>query len=373
MRVRTLLLSALGLMAACAPSEEVFVGELTASVVYGADDRREVFEHPNEELRRIAEESIVALIPASRIERGPDGSYGLFAFSLKDERGLCDDEPFGNQPVAASCSGVLIDEDLVLTAGHCISEQRTCDVFKYVFNYRLEGPDFLAPIGDDDVYSCRRVALEADAVGSDLTPDFAVIQLDRPVVGDHAPAAIRPAVALQTGEAISMIGFGSGLPAKIDSGASVARVRAGGLDFFIVNLDAFEGHSGSATFDANNRLAGILLGGRVPDYVSSPAEGCYRANVFQDSEAGEIVHNIAPIVSALCDAGVGSGDYCEPDACDGSPCGSSVVFGGGGSGGDPVAVQASGCSATTGSPVGGASLATMLVALALLRLRQKAV
>lgn len=374
MRARTLLLFCLGILAACGPSEEVFISELTASVVYGADDRREVFEHPNQELRRIARESIVALIPASRIERNPDGSYSLFAFSLKDERDLCDDEPFGNQPVAASCSGVLIDDDLVLTAGHCISEQRKCDVFKYVFNYRLDGPDFLAAIADEDVYSCKRVALEADSVGSNLTPDFAVIQLDRPVEGGHVPAAIRPAVALEEGDPISMIGFGSGLPAKIDTGASVAAPRGDGLDYFIVNLDAFEGHSGSATFDASNRLAGILLGGRVPDYVSSSAEGCARANVFDDSEAGEIVHNIAPIVSALCDAGVGSGASCEPDACDGRPCGSSgAVVGVGGEGGDSVAAQSSGCSAATGSPIGGAGLGALLVVIALGRLRRRVV
>lgn len=371
MRARTLLFLCLGLLAACGSSEEAFVGELTAPVVYGDDDRREVFDHPSDDLRRLAQESIVALIPSSSIDRLPDGNYGLFTFSLKDREGLCEDEAFGNQPVAASCSGVLIADDLVLTAGHCISEQRPCESFNYVFNYHLDAPNQLAFIRDEDVYSCARLALDSDSPVNDLTPDFAVIQLDRPVEGDRGPVTIRPATPVQEAEAISMIGFGSGLPAKIDSGAAVADPRADRGDFFVVNLDAFQGHSGSATFDSENRLAGILLGGRVPDYVTEPGEGCARANVFDDSQAGEIVHNIAPIVAALCDQELVSDDMCAPDACDGSPCGMPSVPNPG-SGGGVVPADTSSCSAATNVPRATLGWAILLLAFAGLRLRRTA-
>lgn len=352
MRSRAFLLSLFALLAACGPSEELFVGELSAAVVYGADDRLEVFNHGDAELQGIARESIVALIRSDRIIPGEDGLYGISAFSLKDERGLCDDELFANQPVAATCSGVLIDEDLVLTAGHCLNESRPCESFRYVFDYHLDGPNLLAPIEDEDVYSCNRVLLEEDARFGELTPDFALIQLDRPVEGAHSPVAIRPASPLEAQERISMIGFGSGLPAKIDSGARVAEPRATELDYFIVNLDAFEGHSGSATFDENNLLAGILVGGRVPDYALDAELDCYRTHVFDDVDAGEIVHNIAPIIAAVCDAGLGSEDLCEDDACDGEPCGQPSIPG---SGGGAVPAGSSGCSAGA-SPSGPGSL-----------------
>ena len=365
MRSRALFLSCLALLAACGSSEEAFVGELSASVVYGDDDRREVFNHPNDGLRLIARESIVALIPTARINRETSGDYSLFAFSLKDERGLCEDEPFGNQPVAASCSGVLITDDLLLTAGHCISPQRPCDTFKYVFNYYLDAPNRLSFIRDEDVYSCERVALESDAPDNDLTPDFAIIKLDRPVEGGHAPITVRPATPLDEGASVSMIGFGSGLPAKIDSGATVADSRAERGDFFVVNLDAFEGHSGSATFDEDNRLAGILIGGRVPDYEYSEAEGCTRASVFEDSQAGEIVHNVAPIIAALCDEGLGNDDLCEADACDGNPCGVPSVPGPP-IGGDAVAADKAGCSAAPGSSGSTPSWATLFLLFAAL-------
>jgi hypothetical protein len=261
------------------------VGELTAPVVYGADDRVEVYNHPNDQLGRIARESIVALIPSFRIDRQVDGTYGLYTESLGELRGLCADEKFGNQPTAAACSGVLIDDDLVLTAGHCIDDHTPCDTYNYVFNYYLSEPNFLEAIRDEDVYSCARVVSQGNPSSGSYTPDFTVIQLDRPVEGPHAPVSIRPARPLEIGESLAMIGFGSGLPAKIDTGGAVFDPRANRLDFFVANLDAFQGHSGSATFDAENRLAGILIGGRTPDYVTLEGETCTRVSVYQDREA----------------------------------------------------------------------------------------
>jgi hypothetical protein len=307
--------------------------------VYGTDDRFEVYDEPDPELQRIARQSIVALIESRTL------TYLLAdEYSTLPERGVCPDERFANQPVAASCSGTLIDDDLVLTAGHCISPDRPCGSFNYVFNFYLDGPDLLAPIRDEDVYRCKRVVLERDAPTDAVTPDFVVIQLDRPVEGNHAPIEFRPAaVPLAKADPLSMIGFGSGLPAKIDSGARVAEPPTPERDYFIANLDAFEGHSGSSIYDSSHRLSGILLGGRVPDYVTAPDENCARVNVFDDSQAGEVAHDIATIVKALCDDGWERDNVCEVAACQGDNCGTPSPTPDAGV--DGVPADKSGCSA----------------------------
>jgi V8-like Glu-specific endopeptidase len=310
-----------------------------------------------------------------RLQQVGDDSYGVVALALEDNLNLCEDEQFGPQPVAASCSGTLIGDDLVLTAGHCVSRSTPCTTFNYVFDYHYDAPGVLAVIDEQDVYSCSRVLLELDSQGSDLTPDFAVVQLDRPVEGGRRPATLRTDAPLDRGEAVAMIGFGSGLPAKIDAGASVAAPPTMERDFFIVNLDAFEGHSGSGIFDAENRLAGILLGGRVPDYVESEEEGCYRVNLFADAEAGEVAHDIASIIGALCGEGLIDGDPCARDACGGEPCGEPIETEprAGGSGG-VVPAESAGCSAArVGVREGLSPWLFALMGLATLGLRRRVV
>lgn len=372
MRLRACLLIALGLASACGSPDEFSTDGLAASVVYGADDRAEVFAYPDPELRRIARESIVALIPTRSIGREDDGTYSLFTMSLKDNRGLCDDEPFGNQPIAASCSGTLIDDDLVLTAGHCIDATSPCESYDYVFDYHLRDANTLETIEDEDVYSCQRLFLDRDPAGGDQTPDFAVIQLDRPVEGARSAVSFRTGSSPARSEAITMIGFGSGLPAKIDDGASVADAREARNDnFYVANLDAFGGHSGSATFDADGLLAGMLLGGRVPDYVTAPEEGCARANVFDDSEAGEIVHKIEPIVVALCQAGWENEALCaDVPPCEGSSCGGTLPAGGTGGGGVVAGGGSSGCRATRGATSSASLFGALFLFAAARRLRR---
>ena len=367
MLARACLVLLFSLALGCGSSEEVFTGELTASVVYGPDDRVEVFNHPDTELRQIAQESIVALIPTFRMTREEDGTYSLLSETLKDFRGLCPDELFGNQPTAAACSGVLIDDDLVLTAGHCIDAQAPCDSYSYVFNYHLVDETNLAVIRDEDVYACARVISQGAPEGDSYTPDFAVVQLDRPVEGARSRALIRPATPLEEQERVAMIGFGSGLPAKIDSGGSVADPRAEKVDFFVANVDAFQGHSGSATFDSENRLAGILIGGRTPDYVTLEGESCGRVSIYENSQAAELIHSIAPIVAALCDAAWSGQEICEPTACDGQPCGGRTPAPSG-PGTNPGG--SSGCSASTGS-TGSTGLVSWSLGLVLLLMMRR--
>ena len=320
-RARTTLALAWLFLAGCGTADSSDFDASSASIVYGTDDRVEVYAHPDAALAAIATQSTLALIPTFRLQRRDDGTYSIFADTLGDARNLCLNEPFGDQPIAAVCSAALIDDDLILTAGHCLESQRDCERFAYVFDYHMSGPEEPESIEDDDVYQCARIVVREKAEDGANTPDFAIVQLDRAVAPPRTPVRVRSGSApLERGEPVTMIGVGSGLPTKIDMGGAVADPRADRFDYFVVNTDAFAGHSGAATLDANDELAGILVAGQLPDYVREPGQPCQVVNVLPDEDAGEIIHYVAPIVDALCESGWPSETLCGSDSCTEPPC-----------------------------------------------------
>ena len=102
-------------------------------------------------------------------------------------------EPFADEDAAAFCSGVLVDWDLVLTAGHCVHLLALQD-FWVVFRLRLRFPGHIAA-SDTDLATPIAVVSEAlDPEGVEPRLDYAWIgsptRWRRPAV-PHPPALPR--------------------------------------------------------------------------------------------------------------------------------------------------------------------------------------
>lgn len=240
-------------------------------VIYGNDDRLDVYQVSSPGVLAVAA-STAAMIPVSSLEE-KNGGYTVIQKMFGEEYGLCKAEPFYNQPNAAMCSGFLVGPDLLATAGHCVAEF-DCSSKAFVFNYKMaDAKTAPSQLANEDVYFCKGV------VARELTrqQDYALIRLDRPVVG-KTPLKIST-TAVTPGDELIMVGHPSGLPTKIAGGASVRKIETG---FFSANTDSYGGNSGSAVFNAKTlEVVGILVRGEE-DFVWDYNKQCTKSNFCKD-------------------------------------------------------------------------------------------
>lgn len=299
-----------GAGAACsAPVEDEATGQIRSEVIYGEDDREEPFTYSDPAWAQRARDFTVALVPTSAVDDSDPNNIQIAGPTWIERDGVCPDERFATQPALADCSGTLIDEDLVLTAGHCINN---CGDSRFVFDYAMTPAGQLGQITSDDLYRCVDfITWYRDPSGADYT----VVRLDRPVVG-RTPAAVRVSSApLAVGTPLVVHGFPRGLPLKLADGAAV-RSNDGDLDFFVSNLDTFVGNSGSGVFDLNtHELVGVLSRG-APDFVEDEDEGCLRPNTCADDACrGEDATYAFQAVQAMCEQTVSDVCSCGDGAC----------------------------------------------------------
>ena len=235
----------------------------TQKIIYGEDGRQDIFNTLNDQ-KVFASKSVAGMVNNNWLKKVEGGYEGHFTRQLGTQLNLCPRERFKSQPLVATCSGFLIAEDLLVTAGHCminVFNQSTCQMNSWVFDLRMESKDSieLSFIEEDRVYNCKKV-IKAQKKGG---PDFALIQLDRPVKGRY-PLDMARSSDLKKGDDIYMIGHPTGLPLKVTSGGKVFDVLE---DYVSTNLDAFHGNSGSPVInEKTNLVEGILVRGK-PDWT----------------------------------------------------------------------------------------------------------
>lgn len=263
------------------------------------EDNRKNFTELTDENEKMWASATAAMIP-SHIIFDDEGQMARIKAKMLSQFGVCEYERFAREIAAADCTGFLVANDTIVTAGHCIRQQSDCDGWRWVFDYKTSdtyqiGKTFR--VDRDKIYRCSYIV----ATKLSEETDFAIIKLDRPVL-DRDFLKIRREGIVTKNDNLTLVGYPSGIPVKV---AAQAKVLAPNLErnLFIANTDSFSGNSGSPVINSNTGLVeGILVAGEEDYEVRKKGpRGCMVPKVCttQDHCKGEEVTKISEILKYL--------------------------------------------------------------------------
>jgi hypothetical protein len=271
----------------------ISLAESPESVIYGEDDRLDVI-HSHDDSMIEKSRSVAGMFKYSSLSIFAKNGFKIIGKTLQ-ERGWCASERFADQLTAPSCTGFLIGENLLMTAGHCVSSKWDCLRFLWVFDYKIsyEGQkDVIVP--RHSVYRCQSIIKTVNDSTTGL--DYAIIKLSRKVT-DRSPLDLRKDGKIDQDSPLVLIGHPKGLPLKIAGGAKVLTNTH--PNFFTANTDSYGGNSGSPVFNSKTgNVEGILVRGEL-DYVTT-SEGCHISKVCLEGECvGEDVTRITKVFPSI--------------------------------------------------------------------------
>ena len=170
----------------------------------------------------------------------------------------CPNERFRTQSVIdapSSCSGFLlsVNPPRIGSVAHCWDAN---SIMIVIFGFELTSvSDTRLTFSRDAVYTVTKSIVLGEETENNES-DFAIFELDRPVVGYTPYTSINP--SLREGDKITLIGHPLGLPKKTDTGGLVT---VPGESIIRGTCDSYAGNSGSPIFDSKGRLAGVLAAG----------------------------------------------------------------------------------------------------------------
>ncbi len=288
-------LTTLMILQSCAAENATEVDVYSASkenvnshVIYGSDGRLDLYQVSDDTLKRLADSTVALVKNDKLILQGHQvvitgDNYGT-------RLGLCTSERFREQNASAYCSGALVGEDTIITAGHCIQTVADCQDTSFVFGYAVKTASILpSAVAATEVYRCKSIIKQVLKSGG---ADYAVIQLDRKV-SNHVALQMRSTGESVIGDELVVIGHPSGLPTKVTTGGKVRSISH--PEFLVASVDTYGGNSGSAVFNARTGLIeGILVRGET-DFVRSTA-GCVVSKVCTEEACrGEDITKISVV------------------------------------------------------------------------------
>lgn len=175
---------------------------------------------------------------------------------------MCPKESWAQEASLSNCSGTLVSDRHIVTAGHCADVEKMCEKYAWLFDYQLDEAGKLPKsYSRSQVYSCKKIIKSVHSnikiYGQFIRTDYSVIELDRPVTG-RKPIELSKKKFVKPGTQIVNISYPIGTPGKISDIGEVARYMYL-PGYFWSDIMVFGGSSGSGMFNAETgELVGVV-------------------------------------------------------------------------------------------------------------------
>ena len=273
-----------------------------SEIIHGEDNRLQTFESVDKEVIKLGE-AVAIITNKSKLHHFNSNYYIFSAPSLGEKLNLCEGQRFKEEPTLGHCSGFLVEKDLFVTAGHCITKEanskdqieRNCKRLRIVFNYNNEElkenskeTGKTKTVKKQNVYRCEKVVGYHYKKTKFQLKDYAVIKLDRPA-NKVTPLKIRKHGYPNENDKLMTIGHPLGIPQKVSNEARIFPfAKENDENFFsafikrrhifYANLDTFAGNSGSPVINEDTlKVEGIFLGGDEEDFIFEEDSWCRKA------------------------------------------------------------------------------------------------
>jgi hypothetical protein len=266
--------------------------------IWGKDNRMDFYAITDEKVKKNAD-SIAAICMKDNLLDKETGFSTLKHKNYGKTFNLCDQEPFHNQPISAGrlCTGFLVRDDVIATAGHCADEKNVTEV-RIIFGFKMLGLSTpVTWIPNENIYKGVKIihrVYDPKSKGA----DWEMIKLDRKV--KNHPLVKLSEKAIYLNQPVYILGHPCGLPLKYASGAQVRDITEA---CFSADLNVYCGNSGSPVFDCKmHEVIGVVVRGDTQDFrwtgkgwlsiiypnpvIRSQEPQCTRVSEFREIVAG---------------------------------------------------------------------------------------
>lgn len=242
--------------------------------ISGEESRRDYYEITDEQTRKNAD-GVAAICQEKDLIPNREGCRTLRSKNYGRAFNLCQSEPFYHQKIAAGrlCTGFLVKQDIIATAGHCLDDQNLKDLC-FVFGYKMvDAAGQVTGIRPKDIYKGERI-IHRICKRRGNQSDWALVRLDRKVEGREPVTLSKKKIT--AGKPVYIIGYPVGLPLKYSPEASVGEISEA---YFSADLNVYNGSSGSPVFDGEtHEVTGIVVRGHNRNFRL--VQGCWRSVIY---------------------------------------------------------------------------------------------